>query len=184
MADKEIGLVQVRVGKQRNLPSALELGEIAFTTDECRVFVGLPSTIIPASLVAGRTKITTPGSAEENVEILTEFTPAHVLSRALNKAVRFDIQASVWKSGQTEYVDDATTIQTLGHFLMSIPSADRLFVDYTAYSIDGSTRILETGSIQVIVLGADVLLSQQNNSSSVTNDVWITASSPYVDGAL
>lgn len=165
MAEKEIGLMQIRTGKQRNLPPALEHGELAFTTDECRVFVGLPSTVTPASLVAGRTKDAVPGSAEENVELLTEFTPAHVLTRALYKAVKVDVPAN-------------------GDFKLSVPSADRLFLDYVAFSIDGTGRELESGSVQIVVIGGKVLLYQQNNTSRDDGVVKIEARSPTVNGAL
>ena len=182
MSNRTIGLIQIRTGKQRNLPKALELGEMAFTTDECRVFVGLPSITFPASLVAGRTKTTLPGSGEENVEILTEFTPEHVLSRILFKATKLDVPASVWKSGQTGYIDDSTTIKTLGSFLVSIPTSDRIFVEYTAYSLEG-TRVLETGSIQVISVNSDTLLSQQNNTSDSNSVVYISAGSATLNGS-
>lgn len=166
MADKEIGLMQIRTGKQRNLPPALEHGELAFTTDECRVFVGLPSTVTPASLVAGRTKDVVPGSAEENVEILTEYTPPHVLNRALYRAIKVDIPAN-------------------GTFQLAIPSADRLFIDYVSFSPD---RVLETGTIQVIILSGEKLLSQQNNTSENSGIVLVTASTNdsdiKVNGAL
>lgn len=165
MADKEIGLMQIRTGKQRNLPSALEHGELAFTTDECRMFVGAPSVVTPASLVAGRTKNTVPGSAEENVEILTEFTPAHVMNRALYRAVKFDIPAS-------------------GSFKLAIPSADRLFLDYVAFDpVSSATRILETGTIQIIILDKSIaLLSQQNNTNQSDGIVHVEADTN--DGAV
>lgn len=179
---REIGLIQIRTGKQRNLPKALELGEMGFTTDECRVFVGLPSMMFPASLVAGRTKTTVPGSGEENVEILTEFTPEHVLSRVLFKATKFDIPKSTWKAGETSYISDEQTIKSIGSFLISIPASDRLFVEYTAYSISGN-RVLETGSIQVISVQSDTLLTQQNNTSDPNSNIFISAASATLNGS-
>lgn len=172
MADKEIGLMQIRTGKQRNLPHALEHGELALTTDECRMFVGMPSTVTPASLVSGRTKELVPGSAEENIELLTEFTPAHVLNRALYKAIKVDVPAKV---GSTN-----------GTFKLAIPSADRLFLDYVAFSnVTGSSRILESGTIQVIVIdGTSPMLAQQNNTTNSTGIVYVEATSPVVNGAL
>ena len=183
MADKEIGLVQIRTGKQRNLPTALELGEMAMTTDECRLFVGLPSVILPASLVAGRTKVSVPGSSEENVEVLTEFTPNHVLSRVLYRAVKLDIPASTWNVGVTSYTTDLDTITTMGTFLLSIPTADRLFIDYTAYSLNEGTKILETGSIQIIAIDGGVLLTQTNNTSDANSNIWVSADAPYTSGS-
>lgn len=165
MADKEIGLMQIRTGKQRNLPPALEHGELAFTTDECRVFVGVPSTVTPASLVAGRTKDAVPGSAEENVEILTEFSPAHVLNRALYKSVKVAVPAS-------------------DNIEIAIPSADRLFIDYVAFSEDPTDRVLESGTVQVVIIDGQILLSQQNNTSDVDGIVRIEATNPTVVGAI
>lgn len=164
MAEKEVGMMQIRTGKQRNLPPALEHGELAFTTDECRMFTGLPSTVTPASLVAGRTKETVPGSAEENVEILTEFTPAHVLNRALYKAVKVDVPAN-------------------GTFKLAVPSADRLFIDYVAFA----GTVLESGTLQMISLSGNTLLSQQNNTNQDDGIVHIevkSSSDISVVGAL
>lgn len=167
MASKEIGLMQIRTGKQRNL-FTLEHGELALTTDEGRFFCGLPSTITPASLVAGRTKSSVPGSGGENIELLTEFTPAHVLNRVLYKPIKSTIPEQVGNAAGTSIV--------------SIPSADRLFVDYVAYSPDGT---LETGSIQILAIdGGDVIISQQNNTSDSDGLVKIRALTPDVVGAI
>lgn len=151
MADKEIGLFQIRNGKQRNLPTALEHAELSLSTDECRMFVGLPATITPASLVAGRRKTTTTGnnftvrgSGEENVEILTEFTPQHVLDRVLYQAIRTIVPAG-----------DSITLQ--------VPYTSRMFMDYVAFPDDAS--ILESGSAQIVTINDGVLMSQQNNSN-------------------
>lgn len=173
MSDKEIGLVQIRTGKQRNLPKALEHGELALTTDECRMFVGLPSAVTPASLVAGRTAAEVPGSGWENVEVLTEFTPSHVLNRVLYKPVKVSVPGA-----------DSATI--------NIPSADRVFVDYIAYqeANDGSQLILETGSFQIVsvVIGGttpQTLVSQINNTNDSGGITRISIDDdPSVNGSI
>lgn len=195
MADKEISLMQIRTGKQRNLPSALEHGELALTTDECRMFSGLPSTVTPASLVAGRTKEQEPGSGEENVEILTEFTPLHVLNRAMYRAIKLDIPAAEWfdllMQPTTDYVPGETIVNP-GKFKLQIPSADRVFIDYVAFSTEG-TRVLETGTLSVVIIDGSVLLQQVNNTNDPDGLIWCEVSNftsndesdlPTVDGAM
>ena len=90
-SNRELSLIQIRTGKQRNVPNALELGEMALTTDEGRMFVGLPSTIIPVSPVSGRTVFSAESSTGENVEIITEFSPAAVVNRVFSKALKSTI---------------------------------------------------------------------------------------------
>ena len=68
--NSQTALVKHAVFLQRDL-QPLELGQLGMSTDEGRVFVGLPSTEVAASLVAGRTNKNVPGSGGENVEILT-----------------------------------------------------------------------------------------------------------------
>ena len=186
--EKEIGLLQIRTGKQRNLPKALELGELALTTDEARVFVGIPSTVIPASLVAGRTKESVPGCGEENVELLTEFTPIHVVNRAIYKPIRADIPGGTWKTpGEpgtenaiiaTVYVNNVETEVAVqpGSLTLRVPSADRLFIDYVAFSMptDGtSSKILESGTFSAVMVNGQPLTSQVNNTSDPEGVVWV-----------
>ena len=159
MADKEIGLFQVRTGKQRNLPTALEHAELTLTTDECRMFVGLPAVVTPASLVASRRK--TPGasntflvqgSGEENVEIITEFTPQHVLNRLLNQHTTVQIPPTITP-------DLGTQIQ--------IPYVSRLIINYVAYNISGT--VLESGNATALSVNeGDIMLTQQNNTNHPT----------------
>ncbi len=173
MSGKEIGLMQIRTGKQRNLPKALEHGELALTTDECRMFAGLPSAVTPASLVAGRTAASVPGSSWENVEILTEFTPAHVLNRVLFKPVKVTITPSVIENGLP------TTFTTI-----NIPSADRVFVDYIAYSNDGT--ILESGTFNVVSIGGTPLVSQNSNTNETdgVHQLEVQENAVAVDGGI
>jgi hypothetical protein len=182
--EKEIGLIQIRTGKQRNLPKALEQGELAFTTDECRAFVGLPSSITPASLVAGRTKSDVPGSAEENVEILTEFTPQHVINRALYRAVKVTLPPATWKT--TKYIDEFNSITTNGLFTLSIPSADRLFIDYTAFTLGttGTSTAIETGTIHVILVDGAPVISQHSYSSDPGGISWVSSDIPTLSGSI
>ncbi|AUS02610.1 hypothetical protein NVP2275O_029 [Vibrio phage 2.275.O._10N.286.54.E11] len=165
MADKEIGLIQIRNGKQRNLPTALEHAELALTTDEGRMFIGLPATVTPASLVAGRRKNASSGSnyivqgsGEENIELITEFTPQHVLDRVLYKAQRFSISQN-------------------SSILLQIPYTNRLFLEYVAFP--DTLDLLESGQSQVAVFNNPkfdqddpgafpefvFLVDQQNNSN-------------------
>ncbi len=51
MAQKQIALQQVRSGKKRDLPDALAKGQIGFSTDVGRVFIGLPSSSEPLLLL-------------------------------------------------------------------------------------------------------------------------------------
>lgn len=62
------------------------------------MFVGLPSSSDPASLVAGRNWDNAPNSGKENVEIITEFTPWQVVSNIVNRPYVF----SVPKGGSTQ----------------------------------------------------------------------------------
>lgn len=179
--EKEIGLLQIRTGKQRNLPRALELGELALTTDEARMFVGIPSTVIPASLVAGRTKESTPGSGEENVEVITEFTPIHVVNRTIYKPLRVDIPKATWNdltfTETTTYIPNETIVDP-GQFTLRVPSADRLFIDYVAFSMPttGSAKILESGTFTAVMIDGIPLLSQVNNTNDADGLVWIQMS--------
>ena len=162
--EKEIGLLTIRTGKQRNLPYALELGEMALTTDECRLFVGLPSSSIPASLVAGRRKATHPGSAEENVEVLTEFTPMHVANKILYRPVTVKVPRNNTKK-------------------VIIPNIERAFIDYTAYVLvrgnnpvtDPDRWFIETGSIHLASVDSTLIGYQNNNTNKPDGLVMIRA---------
>lgn len=191
--EKEIGLIQIRTGKQRNLPKALELGEMALTTDEARVFVGIPSTVIPASLVAGRTNESVPGSGQENVEVITEFTPVHVINRTIYKPIRFDIPASTWLdltfTETNVYKPDETIVSPVGEYVLRVPTADRLFIDYVAFTL-GTNKILESGTISVVIIDGNVLVQQVNNTTDDDGLIWIQAGSdkigkgPTINGAM
>lgn len=147
MAQKEIALQQVRMGKQRDLPLALEKGQIGFSTDVCRVFVGLPSTTDPASLVAGRNWTNAPNSGKENVEILTEFTDWSVVNKLINKPFTVELPPSA---------STAVTVQ----------STSRAFIEYIAY-VDGPSTLLESGTVQLVSKSGvgTTLISQQNNTN-------------------
>lgn len=177
--EKEIGLLQIRTGKQRNLPKALELGELALTTDEARVFVGIPSTVIPASLVAGRTKETVPGCGEENVEVITEFTPIHVVNRTIYKPLRVDIPNGTWKDAAGKATSTwvhNSTVATPNTFTLRVPSADRLFIDYVAFSMPSTgspSKILESGTFTAIMVNGNPLTSQVNTTTDPDGLVWV-----------
>lgn len=81
MAQKEVGLLQVRKGDSTELPVAstgdargLEDGEIGFTKDDGRLYIGIPFSLNKTSSVAQEKR----GSGQ-NVEIITEFTPKDIL---------------------------------------------------------------------------------------------------------
>ena len=138
----QVALIQHSVFQQRDLQEPLELGQLGMSTDECRVFMGLPSTVVPASLVAGRTLY---GSGGENVEILTEFTPANVLMRTLYKPITITVP-----SGSTNYV-------------LSSPS--RVVMDYFVYGPDGDLTY-ESGYVSILDRGnGNTLLSQMTNTN-------------------
>lgn len=147
MAQKEIALQQVRMGKQRDLPLALEKGQIGFSTDVCRVFIGLPSTVDPASLVAGRNWTNAPNSGKENVEILTEFTDWSTINKIINKPFTVDVPAN------------KSTVFT-------VQSTSRAFLEYVAY-VNGASTLLESGTVQVVSKSGvgQTLISQQNNTN-------------------
>ena len=190
--EKEIGLLQIRAGKQRNLPRALELGELALTTDEARMFVGIPSTVIPASLVAGRTKESVPGSGEENVELITEFTPIHVINRTIYKPIRADIPNATWydlNMNPTTTYDPGVTVVNPGTFTLRVPSADRIFIDYVAFSMPatGTSRVLESGTMNAIIIDGNALVNQQNNTTDADGLVWLqmaSRNSVTINGAM
>lgn len=158
MAQKEVALMQQRTGKQRDLPNG-ELGQVLFTTDEARVFVGLPSTAQPASLVAGRNQTNAPNRGNENVEVLTEFTPWDILNGTINKP--FTVTAA------------ASTSTTF-----NINGTSRLFIDYIAYDGDSALSILESGTIQMVALQNTTILSQQNNTTQSEGVVCLDFNSP------
>lgn len=162
MAQKEIALQQVRTGKQRDLPDSLEKGQIGFSTDVGRVFVGLPSATDPSSLVAGRNWTNAPNSGKENVEILTEFTPWDIMNDLLYKPFTFDVPAN----GSTTVV---------------IQSTSRLFVEYIGYSSDASSTLLESGQVQFVSNGVQNLISQQNSTNEPDGNISLEFSSPSYD---
>lgn len=162
MAQKEIVLQQVRMGKQRDLPDALEKGQISFSTDVARVFIGLPSASEPASLVAGRNWDNAPQSGKENVEILTEFTPYYVINKVIAKPVVYDIKP---KSFSTAYFHDTT----------------RAFIEYVAYNESGT--ILETGNVTMVVKDNKVLIYESNNTIQEEGIFYIEFQDPVYDAA-
>ena len=151
--NSQTALVKHAVFLQRDL-QPLELGQIGMSSDECRVFVGLPSTEVAASLVAGRTSKNVPGSGGENVEVLTEFTPPMVLSRALNRPIVINVGYGTNK--------------------FYILSASRVFLDYMAYpTIDLYTGTnlsneFESGSVNIMSMGetTTTLYTQTNNTNN------------------
>lgn len=162
MAQKEIALMQVRMGKQRDLPLALEKGQIGFSTDVGRMFVGLPSTSEPGSLVAGRNWTNAPNSGQENVEIITEFTPWSVVNSVVNKPASFVVSAN-----------STSTV--------NVQSTTRVFLEYVAYSNTSGSTLLESGSVQLVVQGSTVLISQQNNTNASDGLVIIDFQDPSFD---
>lgn len=160
MANKQIALQQVRHGKQRDLPNALEKGQLGFSTDVGRLFIGLPSSTDPASLVAGRTWTTEPNSGKENVEILTEFTPAEVINKIVAQP-------------STEILESKITTP------LTIRSKSRVFLEYIAY--DSSNAVLESGSVQLVANGTNVLIAQQNNTNQTDGIFYLTFLDPSYD---
>lgn len=158
MAQKEIALMQQRTGKQRDLPNG-ELGQILFSSDEARAFIGLPSSQQPASLVAGRNQLNSPNRGNENVEILTEFTPWGIINEAINKPTVLTIGANGTKT-------------------FSIESTSRVFIEYVAYNGKTSTSILESGTVQVVAFDAEAMISQQNNTNATDVIVLLDFSNP------
>lgn len=144
MAQQQIALQQIRTGKQRDLPDALEKGQLALSTDVGRVFVGLPSASDPASLVAGRNWNNAPNSGKENIEIITEFTPWQIVSKVLNRPFVYTIP----KGTSTQ---------------LAIQSESRVFLDYMAYNT--SSTILESGNVQMLCNDGQTLLAQFNNTT-------------------
>lgn len=159
MAQQQVALQQVRTGKQRDLPDALEKGQIGFSTDVGRVFIGLPAASEPSSLVAGRTWTNAPNSGKENVEIITEFTPWEIINDLVNKPNSFVIQGNTTSS---------TTIR----------SKSRAFIQYVAYD---SGLVLETGTVQIVVVGSRALIAQQNNTNQSDGIFMITFLEPTYD---
>lgn len=146
MAQKEIALMQVRMGKQRDLPLALEKGQLGFSTDVGRMFIGLPSTSEPSSIVAGRTWENTPNSGKENIEIITEFSPWNVVNKLVNKPYK-------------------TTVPANSTSTFNVQSTSRAFMEYISYSNTNGSTLLESGSVQLVVNNGEVLISQQNNTN-------------------
>lgn len=146
MANKEIALQQIHTGLFRNLPDALELGQMALVTDNARVFVGLPSSTNPSSIVAGRNWTNSPNTGKENVEIITEFTPWSVINKLTNKPMKLVAEA-------------ATTTST------KIQSTSRVFIEYIAYSSQSTNTVLESGCVQMVYNNNTVIISQQNNTN-------------------
>lgn len=161
MAQKQISMMQVRYDVQRNLPESLELAQIGFTTDECRVFVGLPSSVEPASLVAGRTKDIAPNTGMENVEILTEFTPAHILNNALYKPT-------------VQFLPANSTIDIV------VATSTRAFIEYVSFGVDSTQQVLESGAVQIVTRtdNSTTMISQQNNTNADDGIVKIEFDSP------
>lgn len=154
----QVALIQHSVFNQRDLQEPLELGQLGMSTDECRVFMGLPATVVPASLVAGRTLY---GSGGENVEILTEFTPPNVLMRTLYKPITISVPV-----GTTE-------------FTLSTPS--RVVMDYFAYGPDGNYDH-ESGYVSILNRGmGDTLLSQMSNTNAKSGLRAVTFNSASYD---
>lgn len=162
MAQKQIALQQVRCGKQRDLPDALEKGQIGFSTDVGRLFIGLPSSADPASIVAGRTWASDPNSGKENVEILTEFSPWEKFNDIINTPFLFEIEANSTQSA-------------------TIRGKNRLFVDYVAY--DDTASILEAGTVQLLATDSGVLISQNNNTNQADGIFNITFNDPSYDSS-
>lgn len=161
MGQKQISLMQVRHDVQRNLPQSLELAQLGFTTDECRMFIGLPSSVEPASLVAGRTKAIAPSTGMENVEILTEFTPAYILNKALYKPI-------------VQYIPANSSIDIV------VETSTRAFVEYVAFGVDAAQQVLESGAIQIVTRTDNnaTMISQQNNTNAEDGIVKIEFDSP------
>ncbi|AFC21747.1 virion structural protein [Cronobacter phage vB_CsaM_GAP32] len=162
MAQKEIALMQVRMGKQRDLPLALEKGQIGFSTDVGRVFIGLPSTSEPASIVAGRTWDNAPNSGKENVEVITEFTPWEIINKLVNKPYKIIVPAN-------------------GTATLNIQSTPRVFLEYIGYSNTNGSTLLESGAVQLVVNNGTVLLSQQNNTNKSDGIAVIEYQDPAFD---
>lgn len=146
MAQKEIALMQVRMGVQRDLPLALEKGQLGLSTDVGRMFIGLPSTSDPSSIVAGRNWDNAPNSGKENIEILTEFTPWSIINGIVNKPYKIIVPAN-----------GTTTI--------NIQSTSRAFLEYISYSNTTGSTLLESGAVQLVVNNGTVLITQQNNTN-------------------
>lgn len=160
MAQKQIALQQVRSGKQRDLPDALEKGQFGFSTDVARLFIGLPSSSEPASLVAGRNWTNAPNSGKENVEIITEKTPWSVINNLVN-------QPNV-----LQLAPNQTTITT-------VRSTSRVFLEYVAYD---DNQLLESGSVQIVAFDTSrVLISQQNNTNKADGLIEIDFEQPSYD---
>ena len=166
--NSQTALVKHAVFLQRDL-QPLELGQLGMSSDECRVFVGLPSTEIAASLVAGRTSKNVQGSGGENVEVLTEFTPPVVLSRAINRPIVINVG-----SGTNKFY---------------ILSASRVFLDYMAYpTIDLYTGTnlsneFESGSVNIMSMGetTTTLYTQTNNTNNNTGIPRLKFNQPVFD---
>ncbi|ELW0836303.1 hypothetical protein [Escherichia phage BF17] len=163
MAQQQIALQQVRTGKQRDLPDALEKGQIGFSTDVGRVFIGLPSSSDPASLVAGRTWETDPNSGKENVEIITEFSPWRTVSKIINRPFEVDIP------------QNQESVEVI------IESESRVFIDYIAYN--SNETILESGTVQIVAAGSSTMIAQSNNTSRTDAILSILFSNPVYDSS-
>lgn len=162
MAQKEITLMQVRMGKQRDLPLAFEKGQMGFSTDVGRMFIGLPSSSDPASIVAGRNWENSPNSGKENIEIITEFTPWSIINNIVNRPYK-------------------TTVPANGSTTVNIQSTSRVFLEYIAYSNTSGSTLLESGVVQMVVHGSTVLLSQQNNTNQPAGLVVVEYENPSYD---
>lgn len=158
MAQKEIVLMQQRSGKQRDLPNG-ELGQILFSTDEARAFIGLPSSQQPASLVAGRNQTNAPNRGNENVELITEFTPWDVINGVVNRPTSIQVPAN-------------------GNATFSIQSTSRLFMEYVAYNGSTSSSALESGAVQIVAFENESIISQQNSTNKSDGLVQIEFTNP------
>lgn len=158
MAQKEIVMQQIRTGKMRDLP-ILARGQLGLASDAGRMFVGLPSASDPASLTAGRTDVTT---GQENIEIITEFTPYNIINKLMVRAEKVPLPAN-------------------GDQYLILNASSRVFIEYVAYGSADTSTVLETGSVQMAVVGSRVLISQQNNTNSADGLVQIDFSEPTYD---
>ena len=184
MPNRELSLIQIRTGKQRNVPNALELGEMAMTTDEGRVFIGLPSTIIPVSPVAGRTAYSVENSTGENVEVLTEFSPAAVVNRALSKAVKTTIplgqkaQISIQNASRLDLCGFAYTNAALVTGTSITDKTINFKINYSYInSINlSSTEYLDSVGISDFANSAIMKLLSITNANGITTFVLVNLS--------
>ena len=126
-----------------------------------RVFIGLPSSSDPASLVAGRTWTTDPNSGKENVEIITEFSPWRTVSKIINRPFKVDLP------------QNQESIEVI------LESESRVFIDYIAY--DDTETVLESGTIQIVAAGTNTMIAQSNNTNRTDAIISISFEDPAYD---